>query len=363
MQDLPPLSRDHHDAFRRGLVDWFRDVRRDLPWRQTKDPYHIWLSEVILQQTRVDQGLPYYERFVSRFPTVEALADASIDDVLKSWEGLGYYARARNLHRAARVVMDEHGGYLPNSRETLLNLPGVGPYTASAVASIAFGKPHAVVDGNVLRVFSRVFGIALGRKSTRLKKIVQKLADELIPESDASDFNEGLMELGATTCKPRSPACFRCPLASICVAKETNSQDMYPAATDARPIPHYDIAVGIVRKDDHILLQRRPDDGLLGGLWEFPGGKVEPDETWEEACRREVYEETGLDVDVGDLVGEVKHAYSHFRITMRAYVCRVAGGTLHDDDTPREWASRSALDDYAFPRANLHIIELLKPGA
>ncbi len=358
---LVPLIDDRHlTAFRRDLLDWFATQRRELPWRSDREPYRIWISEIMLQQTRVDQAIPYFNRFMDRFPDIDSLAAASIDEVLSLWEGLGYYSRAHNMHRTAGIVAEERAGYLPSTLPELRALPGIGPYTAAAVASIAFGEPHAVVDGNVIRVLSRVFRLEHDAKSTGMRNAVQQIGDRLIPDDAPGRFNEAMMELGALICTPRAPLCDECPISSVCRARAAGVVENYPRSAPKAAIPHRQISVGLIIVDDAILIQRRPDDGMLGGLWEFPGGKQEPDETLIETCRREVMEETGLEVEVERKLGSVRHAYSHFRITLHAYVCGIVSGTLLDDGIPRVWASLDELDKYAFPRANRRILELLQ---
>lgn len=318
----------------------------------------------MLQQTRVDQAIPYYQRFLQHFPDVTALAGASIDQVLSVWEGLGYYSRAHNLHRTARIVAEEHGGYFPDSLVHLRELPGIGPYTSAAIASLAFNRPHAVVDGNVIRVLSRVFRIEHESKSSAMRKHVQQRADELIPAHAPGAFNEAMMELGATVCTPRAPKCDRCPLSSVCLSHADGEPELYPHSTPKAAVPHHQISVGLIIEDGHILIQRRPDDAMLGGLWEFPGGKQLEAESLIETCRREVREETGLEVVVDEKVCAIRHAYSHFRITLHVYRCRIVGGALADNDSiPRIWARIQDLDRYAFPRANRRVLEILQADA
>lgn len=359
MPDAPTPSDAHLDIFRHALVDWYRDVKRPMPWRETDDPYRIWVSEVMLQQTRVDQARPYYTRFMEAFPTVEALAEAELDEVLNRWEGLGYYSRARYLHRAARMIVEEFGGAVPDEYDAIRELPGVGPYTAAAVLSIAYAKPHGVLDGNVTRVLTRVFAIEDDATKSRTKRRLQELADTLIDPDRPGTFNQALMELGATVCTPRSPSCDACPIQSVCEAYAMDAQEDYPVTPDKKPIPHHDIAVGLVFNDEgEVLIQRRPEDGLLGGLWEFPGGKREDDEELADTCRRELREEVGIEVEALDPFSTLNHAYSHFRITLHAFQCRLTSGTpTSNEGQPIQWVPVDTLDDYAFPRANRRLIE------
>ena len=333
-----------------------------MPWRATDDPYRIWVSEVMLQQTRVDQAEPFYKRFIEAFPDVESLAGAEQDEVLRLWEGLGYYSRARNLHKAARQVVSEHAGRVPDEQETIRKLPGVGPYTAAAVLSIAHAKPHAVLDGNVKRVLTRVYAVdtVVSRAGTR--RHLQSLADELLDADQPGTFNQALMELGATVCTPSQPRCDDCPLRTVCRAREAGTQTSYPVKKEKAPVPHHHIAVGLVTNErKEFLIQRRPEDGLLGGLWEFPGGKREDEEALDQTCRRELQEETGIEVQVDKLFHRLNHAYSHFKITLHAYRCRLLGGTPHGrEGQPIRWVAANELDDYAFPRANRRLIEKLQ---
>ena len=358
--EIPPTEA-HERAFQRDLLAWYRRVARPMPWRQTSDPYRIWISEVMLQQTRVDQARPYYERFVEAFPTVEKLAAAPLDEVLLRWEGLGYYSRARNLHRAAQKVVADFDGRLPRTSEAIRALPGVGPYTAAAVLSIAFGEPHAVLDGNVARVLARVFTVSADVKRTSTRRRLQALADGLIPADVPGDFNQAVMELGATACTPRQPVCLRCPIQSVCGAFAEGRPEAYPVSAKKPPVPHHDVAVGLVFNDrGEVLIQRRKEDGLLGGLWEFPGGKREGGETMEAACARELREELGIEVDVEAPFGRVDHAYSHFKVTLHAFRCRLLRGTpIPQEGQPLRWVAPDALDGYAFPRANRRLIERL----
>lgn len=343
-------------AIRSRLLSWYEVHRRDLPWRRTSDPYRIWVAEVMLTQTRVETVVPYYERFLRRFPTVEHLAAADLDDVLKAWEGLGYYARARNLHRAARIVVEAHGGVLPRETEALRALPGIGPYTAGAIRSIAFGERVAAVDGNVRRVISRLYDLSDPSRDAVLER-----AEPLVRDGRAADVNQALMDLGATICTPRSPDCAACPLGSLCRARACGTQADRPGPRRARKRPHYEIAVGVIRdEDERILIARRPPEGLLGGLWEFPGGKLEPGESLEAAVVREVREELGIRVAPESKIAEIDHAYSHFEITLHAFHCRHEGGRPKGrDGQPVRWVPRNELDRYAFPAANRKILQAL----
>lgn len=357
-------------AFCEALPAWFDGARRPMPWREPgangqRDPYRVWVSEVMLQQTRVETATPYFRRFTERFPTVAALAEADLDDVLKLWEGLGYYSRARNLHRAAQQVVAEHGGTVPSDEAAFRALPGVGPYTAAAVLSLAFDAPLAVLDGNVIRVLTRVFAVEADARAGKTRAALQRLADRLLDPERPGRWNESVMELGATICTPRSPACPACPLRTVCAAFASGEPEAFPVVSKRKAVPHHTIAVGLVMDDaGRVLIQKRPEDAMLGGLWEFPGGKVEPDEPLKTACAREIREELGVDVDVGPPIARVEHAYSHFRITMHAFRCRlVAGDPETATGEPWAWAPIDSLDDYAFPRANRRVLEALQAEA
>jgi len=343
------------------LLDWYDEHKRSMPWRATDDPYRIWVAEIMLQQTRVDTVRDYYHRFLDAFPTVEALAAADRDEVLKLWEGLGFYARARHLHEAARHVVDEHDGTVPDTMDAIKDLKGVGPYTAAAVLSIAYRKPHAVLDGNVTRVLSRVFAVEEDATTGTAQRHLRDLANDLLDPDRSGDFNQAMMELGALVCTPTTPHCDRCPLQDICLAHDASTEEDYPVTPDSEPVPHHDIAVGLVFDgDNRILIQRRPDEGLLGGLWEFPGGKQEDGESKEAACRREVKEELGIEMEDVEPFYTLSHAYSHFKITLHAFRGRLADGPPEArEDQPWQWVDVDALDDHAFPRANRRLIEEL----
>jgi A/G-specific adenine glycosylase len=362
VEDLTPTERQIR-AFRQDLLDWYDENKRAMPWRETDDPYRIWVAEIMLQQTRVDTVRDYYPRFLEAFPTVEALATAERDAVLKHWEGLGFYARARHLHEAAQHVVDEHDGMVPNTMDAIRDLKGVGPYTAAAVLSIAYQKPHAVLDGNVKRVLTRVFTVEADATTTATERELRRLANDLLDPERPGDFNQAMMELGALVCTPSTPLCDRCALQDVCRAHEAGTEENYPVTPESEPVPHHDIAVGLVFDDDgdQVLIQRRPDEGLLGGLWEFPGGKQEDGESTETACRREVKEELGIDVAVDDHFYTLSHAYSHFKITLHAFRCHVEDGTPEArEGQPFRWVGLDNLDDYAFPRANRRLIEELE---
>lgn len=343
------------------LLAWSHAHRRDLPWRGERDPYRIWVSEVMLQQTQVETVIPYYHRFLSRFPTLRSLAEADLDEVLKVWEGLGYYARARNLHRAARQVMKDHNGQLPADRGVLLALPGIGPYTVGAILSLAFGQDAAVLDGNVRRVLSRLFAVDGDPRSAATRRRLWNLAEALPPPGQAGLFNEALMDLGATVCTARDPRCSECPLGEACQGYQEGNPEKYPVRIPRRSLPHYDIAAGIIWWGDQLLISKRHTDDLLGGLWELPGGKQESRETLEECLVREVREELGIEIAVGDLLMTVRHAYTHFRVTLHVFHCRYLSGQPQAlDCADWRWVWPDELDDFAFPAANGRILAALQ---
>ena len=343
----------------RALVRWFRRHRRPLPWRRDRSPYRIWVAEVLLQQTRVAQAIPYFERFLRRFPDPATLARASEGAVLKAWEGAGYYARARRLREAARQVVDRHGGELPRRVDDLEALPGVGPYIARAVASLAFGAPIVALEANGLRVAAR-WALEPGdpaRPAVR-RRLAATLAADL-PPSEAGDFNEAIMELGETICRPAAPRCPVCPVARWCRARrELPDPGSIPHRRGRRERPHVLAAVVAVEARCHWLVQRRPAGGLLGGLWEFPGGKIRPGEAPATAARRELREETGLDADRLDRIGVVRHAYSHFSVDLHLFRARVAGPPA-PTRPGRRWVTPAGFARLPRPRATQKAVALL----
>lgn len=332
-------------AVRERLLAWYDEQRRDLPWRgapgERLDPYRVWLSEVMLQQTRVETVKAFYRRWIERFPDIESLARAPLEEVLKAWEGLGYYSRARNLHKAAREVAARYGAAVPADAATFRQLPGVGRYTAGAVMSIAFGRPEPIVDGNVRRVFAR-----LGNAADPKDSDLWARAGQLVPGERPGDLNQALMELGATLCKPRSPECARCPVQRCCGAHAAGSQSERPLPKPPRVLPHEDTAVAVVNNGGALLLARRPLDARLGGLWEFPGAERRRGEPVAAAAERAVREGLSISVRSGGLIGEVGHAFTHVRVTYRAVRCRHPEG----EGAPLRyeqwmWASPRQLDE------------------
>jgi len=344
-----------------ALSAWYRRNGRDLPWRNTRDPYAIWVSEVMLQQTRVGAVAPYYCRFLERFPDVRALARARLQSVLKAWEGMGYYSRARNLHRAARLVVSRFGGQLPRSPGELMGLPGIGRYTAGAIASIAFGLDEPVLDGNVTRVLARLFPIRANPKEAVVQRKLWDLARQMIPPGQAGLVNQAMMDLGAVVCVPRAPRCPVCPVRRYCRALTRGEQSALPRRDKPKVLPHEIIVAGVIRKGSRILIDQRKPQGLLGGLWEFPGGKVQKGERLADALVREVREELGVEVQVLGRLVRVNHAYTHFRITLYVFECRYVSGTPRAIGCEAfKWVRIADLDRYPFPKANHRILDLLR---
>jgi A/G-specific adenine glycosylase len=338
--------------FAQLILDWYSDNARELPWRDDPDPYVVWVSEIMLQQTRVETVIPYFQRWMRRFPTVSILANALQQEVLNLWEGLGYYSRARNLHRAAKIVLEEFNGEIPQDLKTLTNLPGIGRYTAAAITSIAFGKDEPALDGNIRRVLSRVFNITDPARSTTGEQRLWALASEHLPSGRAGDFNQALMDLGATICIPKKPDCPNCPVSAICQAKALGVQDERPIPKPKTTIPHHTVTAAVILRGEKVMIVQRPQNGLLGGLWEFPGGKLEPGEDLPACLRREICEELGVEIQVGAPFGIYKHAYTHFRVTLHAYLCTLNGDQPHlKEHSDLRWVAFTELN--AFPMGKI----------
>lgn len=339
------------------LIAWYAHHRRDLPWRDHADAYVVWVSEIMAQQTRLETVVPYFERWMARFPTIADLAAASQQEVLNLWEGLGYYGRARNLHKAAQIVAVEHGGKLPSEPAALRALPGIGAYTAGAIASLAFGRDEPAVDGNVKRVLARLFGVETPVDTAAGEKAIWTLAAEHLPGGQAAAYNQALMDLGASVCIPRRPNCAACPLQEECAAYRQNKQGDFPRKKPKAAVPHHTVTAAVVRKGGRVLIAQRPEDGLLGGLWEYPGGKQELGETLAACLQREIKEELGVTIKVGAAIGVFKHAYSHYKVTLHAFAC-----TLSDGQEPRpleasglQWVPLDQLDDFPMGKLDRRI--------
>lgn len=385
--------------FSTELLNWYNTHKRDLPWRRSRNPYYIWISEVMLQQTRVETVIPYYHRFIEQFPTVEALADAPEEQVLKAWEGLGYYSRARNLQAAVREVKTSYGGQVPDSKEDISSLKGVGPYTAGAVLSIAYNKPEPAVDGNVMRVLSRYFLLRddIAKPATRAG--MEKLAKELIPEGKAGDFNQALMELGATVCTPKSPHCLTCPVMELCAGRLEGAADELPVKTKAKPPRPERRAVAYIEgagaERGRVLIRQRPKEGLLARMWELPhvqlpetlqafagraGAAASADEAAMRFLREKLEAEYGLLVEPVEPMMDAEHTFSHIEWRMRVYRCRFAGFTEgaaaagdrggyaeqasgeQQEKTTFLWFGEEELRQYALPNVFVRILQQAPPA-
>ncbi len=348
------------------LLAWYAKHQRALPWRGATDPYHIWVSEIMLQQTQVETVRPYYARWLTAFPTLAALAAAPQQAVLAVWEGLGYYSRARNLHAAAQVVLREHGGQLPRTVAGLRALPGIGRYTAGAIAAIAFGVDAAVLDGNVKRVLARVFDVTTDVKSPAGEKELWALADSLVPPGRASDYNQALMDLGATICLSRAPLCLLCPLRAQCAAFRLGVQAERPVLPARKAQPLRTMAAAVVVKAGRVLLTQRAADELLGGLWMFPAVSVAPRATEAErgaVLKRALLDDYGLEVTLDTDGPTLHHTFTHFRLTLHVRPGVWQAGRLRPAPAPRRWVPLRALTDYPMGKLDRVIARTLTPSA
>lgn len=343
------------------LLDWYAREGRSLPWRGHPQPYAIWVSEIMLQQTRVETVIPFFERWMELFPTVHDLANAPQQAVLAAWEGLGYYSRARNLHKAAQMVVERFAGQLPAQREALQTLPGIGAYTAGAIASIAFGKDEAALDGNIRRVLARLFAVRIPARSPAGEKELWNLARRCLPAGRAGDFNQALMDLGTALCTPRAPRCLVCPLCDLCLARQAGLQEELPVLPARTRGPHLTVAAAVIQRRGRVLLAQRAQNDLLGGMWEFPGGTVEEGESLPAALQREIIEELGTTIEVGAPFGAYNHAYTHFRVTLFAFLCHLTGPEPQPLEADQlRWVTPSALDDFPMGKIDRQIAERLK---
>ncbi|MBU0909964.1 MAG: A/G-specific adenine glycosylase [Proteobacteria bacterium] len=355
------MSFDPH--FIDKLLGWFDIHSRDLPWRHTYAPYQVWISEIMLQQTQMDRVVFYFTRWLDRFPDIISLAAADEDEVLKYWEGLGYYSRARNLHRTAKLLT-EQGNMLPDCYESLIKLPGIGPYTAGAIMSIAFNQDFPVVDANVERLFARLFDIATPIKNRENKTLVWQKAAEMLPVGKSRMFNQALMELGALVCLPKNPLCSQCPVSDYCKAHQLQIVSERPMLLPKKKTIFIEMATGILVRGDKILIQKRQADDVWANLWEFPGGRLKEGEMPQQAVVREFLEETGLHVGVTGEITSVRHSYMHYRVILHGFFCEVMDGeeqepALHAAQENR-WVYFTELHRFAFPAGHRKLIDYLR---
>ncbi len=341
--------------FRRILLRWYRNHRRKLPWRETQVPYKIWISEIMLQQTTVQAVLPYYRNWEKLFPDMESLSRAPLQKVLKAWQGLGYYQRARNLHQASRIITDKFKGQIPPDYDELKKLPGFGPYTTAAVLSFAFDKPYPVVDANVRRVIIRLRRIR--QKASSNDKTLLPFLETHLPPKKPGHFNQALMELGALVCRPKNPRCPLCPITEFCLAYQAGEQEVIPAPKK-RNYQKIEAVIGIIRKSGQFLIQKRPSRGLLADLWEFPGGKKAAGESLEQALDREIKEELSAEIAQKNFLTKVRHAYTQFQVDLYAYECRLKNEPCLN--RRQRWVTLKAIRRYPVPSGSAKIINFLE---
>ena len=348
------------------LVDWFETCQRRLPWRKDYSPYSVWISEVMLQQTQVDRVIPYYLRWMQQFPTLESVSIAPYDELLRLWEGLGYYSRVKSIHKTSKIIRNQYGFQFPRNHQKLLELPGIGPYTAGAIMSIAFNQNYPLVDGNIIRIVSRIFNIENSVEQRETKNYIWKKAEELILPGKARWLNQALMELGALVCTPKVPSCHECPIQKACKSFHLGCVEKRPVVLTSKRIVPLEVVVGILLKDGLFFIQKRPPNVLMADLWEFPGGKINQGEKPENALIREFQEELQFNIQVGNKIVTLKHGYTNFSVTLHAYLCQLIPEEqlpiLHFASEYR-WVKPQDLSNFTFPAANRRLIDILtKPS-
>lgn len=344
------------------LLQWFKKTNRELPWRRTYDPYHVWISEIMLQQTQMARGVAYFHRWIGRFPDVHSVANAAENEILKYWEGLGYYSRARNLHKAAKQIVDDYAGEVPCEYVNLLTLPGVGPYTAAAVASVAGNNDIPVVDANVNRVFARLFDISEPVKSKQVQQRIHALATEILPSGKARLYNQALMDLGGLVCTPKSPDCLLCPIAFACGALQAGTTHKRPVVLKGRKTVSQQNVAGIILWDEKVYIQQRKATDVWGGLWEFPGGVLVAGEP-SGSLAKSILLQTGLPVEVKEEITTAIHQYTHHKITLYCYLCSLQGEQAEVALTAGQkyrWVYPGQLQSFAFPAGPRKVLEYLK---
>tara|TARA_Y100001934_G_C12385631_1_gene795462 strand:- start:10358 stop:11419 length:1062 start_codon:yes stop_codon:yes gene_type:complete len=339
-----------------NIISWYKIKRRDLPFRNTKNPYKIWISEVMLQQTQVQTVIPYYNKWVKKYPTILSIKDASEDDLLKMWEGLGFYQRCINFQNAVKIIIKKNKGRFPKKYNDFKSLPGVGEYTAGAVFSIAFNKPYPAIDTNAIRVTSRIIGIKKLTKFNRNR--IKNFLDKILLLSSPNQFNQGLMDLGAAICTPKNPKCHKCPISKFCKANFYKNPQFYPMKIKKKIKPHYIVVAGIIWRDEFFYIQKRRKDKMLGGLWEFPGGKVKKGENLFKALKREINEECGFIPIIKNKIGSIEHSYSHFSISFHCFHC-IEGKRKIKSDIFSKWITIKDINNFTFPKANHKIFSIL----
>jgi A/G-specific adenine glycosylase len=343
------IDKINKGKFQEDLISWFKEEQRELPWRKDQDPYKVWVSEIMLQQTRVDTVIPYFNRFIDWFPTIDDLASANEDKVLKAWEGLGYYSRVRNLHAAVKEVKEKYNGQVPSTPKEISELKGVGPYTAGAILSIAYGKAEPAVDGNVMRVFSRILSIWEDIAKPSSRKVFEKAVRQLISHEEPSEFNQALMELGALICTPTSPSCLLCPVREHCQGFHEGVQEELPIKTKKTKQRNVQLATIILTDEQgRILIHKRPNNGLLANLWEFPNVEVHQSMVVDRDQLVSLYRESfNMNIKVEKAIGQLNHIFSHLIWDITLYV-----GSIHSDYLPgSEWqyVFIEEIENYAFP--------------
>jgi A/G-specific adenine glycosylase len=331
------------------LLHWFKRNGRDLPWRKTADPYAIWVSEIMLQQTQVITVIPYYQEFLKAFPTVGHLARASLSNVLKVWEGLGYYSRARNLHRASQIVLNDFRGIIPSDLRDLLGLPGIGRSTAGAILSFAFRKDAPILDGNAKRVISRLFAVSDNPTTGKTNDLLWKISESLVPKGLSNPFNQALMDLGSMLCTVKEPDCDHCPLCNTCKARASGKPESYPSKRIRKTVPHVESVAAVIKNDGKVLLNQRPPKGLLGGLWEFPNWKIKEKQRSRLSLRlrNHIKKDIEITANVKEFIGTFRHTFSHFKLTLHAYHCQSTDGKGKG-----KWVPIQSL--HLFPMSRMH---------
>ena len=343
---------------KKSLLLWYEKSNYYMPWRETNDAYKIWISEIMLQQTQVQTVVKYYNKWLQAYPTIQSVSSANIDSLLKLWEGLGYYQRVHNIHEASKMIVKKHKGKVPDTYDKLIELKGIGDYTASAILSIAFNKQYPAIDGNLKRVISRFYALS---NSTNMLQTFKDKVLLFMKNKNSGDVNQALMDLGREICTSHLPKCSVCPVSSSCIAYSTNQINKFPEKTPSKQKPSFDVIIGMIYKKNKFLISKRNNKGLLAGLWELPGGKKRIKENNRDCLKREIKEELDIDINITKKIGEIKHQYSHFKINLIGYHCIYkAGKPKPITSNGLKWITKKNINSFAFPKSTIKLFNLIE---